>query len=377
MMRRTLNRRTVLKGAAAASGVVFLPSLGFAADQPRKGGTLRVGQPYNPAAIDPMTGRNLPDLNVLYACYDGLIDFNPSTLELKPGLAKAWAFKDPKTLVLDLLDGIEFHDGTPFNAEAVKFNLDRYRSDQRSNVKSDLNVVADVEVTGKSQVTLHLSRPNAGLPAILTTRVGLMVSPKSIKEKGPNVDRIAGRHRPVQVRRVAGQFELHPDAERQILEIGPALSRRHQDHASSTSSTPLVRTTMAGETDIALNLQVPQKLIADRDKKLVIQTGPSLVFGGIFMNYARAPLNDVRIRQALNYAIDRNELNKVLVAGLGEPSCTILPKEHWAVDPSTIDYYKHDPDKAKALLEGGGLCRRHRAADPLAGPTRCRCSARN
>jgi ABC-type transport system substrate-binding protein len=115
-----------------------------------------------------------------------------------------------------------------------------------------------------------------------------------------------------------------------------------------------VRATMAGEADLALNLQVPQKLIADRDKKLVVQTGPSLVFFGIFMNYARGPLTDVRLRQALNYAIDREELNKVLNAGLGEPTCAILPKEHWATDPSTIDYYKHDPDKARALLKEAG-----------------------
>jgi peptide/nickel transport system substrate-binding protein/glutathione transport system substrate-binding protein len=334
---RNLNRRAILKAAAATGGVALLPAtVRAAAEQPRKGGTLRVAQPYNPASIDPMTGRNLPDLNVLYACYDALIDFNPSTLTLKPGLAKAWSFKDPKTLVLDLNDGIEFHDGTPLDADAVKFNLDRYRSDPRSNVKSDLNVVANVEVTGKSQVTLHLSRPNAGLPAILTTRVGLMLSPTSIKTKGPNVDRIA-------------------------VGTGPFKFVEWQDNASFTlikndkywkSGQPyldgikisiinelntVVRTTMAGETDLALNLLVPQKLIADRAKGLVVTTGPSLVFYGMFMNYARGPLTDVRIRQALNYGIDRDELNKVLNAGLGEPTCTILPKEHWACDPGTAN----------------------------------------
>ena len=355
MIGSSLNRRTVLKGAAAAGGIALLPATVRAAttEQPRKGGTLRVAQPYNPASIDPMTGRNLPDLNVLYACYDALVDFDPNTLVLKPGLAKAWTFKDPKTLVIDILDGIEFHDGTPFNAEAVKFNLDRYRSDPRSNVKSDLNVVNSVEVTGKSQVTLRLSRPNAGLPAILSTRVGLMLSPTSIKTKGPNVDRIA-------------------------VGTGPFKFVEWQDNASFTlvrndkywkSGQPyldgikisiinelntVVRTTMAGETDIALDLQVPQKLIADRDKKLVVQTGPSLVFYGIFMNYARGPLTDVRVRQALNYAIDRDEINKVINAGLGEPTCCILPKEHWATDPGTIHYYKHDPDKARALLKAAG-----------------------
>ena len=68
--------------------------------------------PYNPGAVDPMTGRNLPDFDVLYAVFDALIDFEPRTLELKPGLAKSWKFTDPKTLVLDLVDGVKFHDGT-------------------------------------------------------------------------------------------------------------------------------------------------------------------------------------------------------------------------------------------------------------------------
>ncbi len=353
MIGRTLDRRTVLKGAAAASGVVFLPSLARAADEPRKGGTLRMAQPYNPAAIDPMTGRNLPDLNVLYAVYDGLIDFDPNSLILKPGLAKAWRFTDPKTLVLDLADGIEFHDGTPFNPEAVKFNLERYRNDPRSNVKSDLTVVAAVEVSGKNQVTLHLSRPNAGLPAILTTRVGLMLSPTAIKTKGPNVDRIAVGTGPF-------KFVEWQDNASFTLMKNDKYWKSGQPYLDGIKISIInelntaVRTTMTGETDLAIDLQVPQKLIANRDSNLVVQTGPSLVFYGMFMNYARAPLNDVRIRQALNYAIDRDEINKVLNAGLGEPTCCILPKEHWATDPGTFNYYKHDPDKARALLKEAG-----------------------
>ncbi len=348
------SRRTILKGAAAAGGVVFLPSLARAADQPRRGGTLRMAQPYNPAAIDPMTGRNLPDLNVLYATYDGLIDFDPNTLELKPGLAKAWRFTDPKTLVLDLIDGVEFHDGTPFNADAVKFNLERYRDDKRSNIKSDLTVVANVEISGKNQVTLHLSRPNAGLPAILTTRVGLMLSPTAIKTKGPNVDRIAVGTGPF-------KFVEWKDNASFTLVRNDKYWKSGQPYLDGINISiinelnTVVRTTMAGETDIAIDLQVPQKLIADRDKSLVVQTGPSLVFYGIFMNYSRGPLTDVRLRQALNYAIDRDELNKVLNAGLGEPTCCILPKQHWATDPSTIHYYSHDPDKARALLKEAGF----------------------
>src|SRR5437762_9067690 len=169
-----LDRRTLIKATLAGAGALALPGSAFAQGAPKKGGTLRMAMPYNPAALDPMTGRNLPDLNTLYAVFDALIDFVPQTLELKPGLAKSWTFSDPKTLVLELIDGVAFHDGSPFNAEAVKFNLDRYKTDQRSNVKADLGSVDSVEVTGKSQVTLKLNRPNAGLPAMLSNRVGLI-----------------------------------------------------------------------------------------------------------------------------------------------------------------------------------------------------------
>ncbi len=139
-----------------------------------------------------MTGRNLPDFDVLYAVFDALIDFEPKTLELKPGLAKSWKFTDPKTLVLDLVEGVKFHDGTEFDGEVVKFNIERYKSDQRSNVKADLSSVDSVEVNGKHQVTFKLNKANAGLPNILTNRVGLMVSPKAIQAApGGNVDRTA------------------------------------------------------------------------------------------------------------------------------------------------------------------------------------------
>src|SRR5215471_5303821 len=136
-----LDRRDVMRGTAAAAGALLLPAAAVAQGTPRKGGILRLAMPYNPGSVDPMTGRNLTDFDVLYAVFDALIDFEPKTLELKPGLAKSWKFTDPKTLVLELVDNAKFHDGTEFDAEAVKFNLERYKNDQRSNVKADLSSV--------------------------------------------------------------------------------------------------------------------------------------------------------------------------------------------------------------------------------------------
>lgn len=353
ILRAGLDRRQLMKGAAAGAGVLALPGLAAAAEAPRRGGTLRLAMPYNPAAVDPMTGRNLPDFNVLYAVFDALIDFVPKTLELKPGLAKSWAFTDQKTLVLELVENVSFHDGTPFNAEAVKFNLERYKTDPRSNVKADLVTVESVEVTGKSQVTLRLNRPNAGLPAMLTNRIGLMVSPKSVQDKGGNIDRSAVGTGPF-------KFVSWQDNDSFALVRNEGYWRAGLPYLDGINIKIInelntaVRAVVAGEADIAINLQAPQKVIADRSPGVVAIVAPSLVLYGAFLNYGRPPLNDVRVRQAMNYAINREEINKIAAAGLGEVSSAILPKEHWACDPSTQNYYTYNPEKAKKLLAEAG-----------------------
>jgi peptide/nickel transport system substrate-binding protein/glutathione transport system substrate-binding protein len=348
-----LDRRELIKAAVAGAGALALPSGALAQDAPRKGGTLRLAMPYNPAALDPMTGRNLPDFNVLYAVFDALIDFVPQTLELKPGLAKSWAFKDPTTLVLELVDGVNFHDGTPFNAEAVKFNLERYKNDPRSNVKADISSVESVEVSGKSQVTLKLNRPNAGLPNILTNRIGLIVSPKSVQDKGGNIDRTPVGTGPF-------KFVSWQDNNSVSLVRNDAYWKAGLPYLDAieiriiNELNTAVRAVVAGEADLAINLQAPQKAVADRSSNVVGRAAPSLVLFGAFLNYGRPPLDDVRVRQALNYAINRDEINKIAAVGLGQVSSAILPKEHWACDPATQNFYPYDPDKAKKLLAEAG-----------------------
>jgi ABC-type transport system substrate-binding protein len=351
-----LDRRKVIQGTAAAAGAVLLPSGASWAQQgtPRKGGTLRLAMPYNPAAVDPMTGRNLPDFEVLYAVFDALIDFEPQTLELKPGLAKSWKFTDPKTLVVDLVSGVKFHDGTDFNSEAVKFNLERYKTDQRSNVKADLATLESVEATSPTQVTLRLNRANAGMPNILTNRVGLMVSPKSIKDApNGNVDRTPVGTGPF-------KFVSWQDNDSFVLTRNDGYWKQGLPYLDGINIkiinelNTIVRAVVAGEVDLGINLQAPQKAIADRSSSVTAVASPSLVLYGAFLNYSRPPLNDVRVRQALNYALNRDEINKIVAVGLGQPSSAILPKEHWACDAATQNFYNYDPEKAKKLLAEAG-----------------------
>ncbi|HVV94385.1 MAG TPA: ABC transporter substrate-binding protein, partial [Hyphomicrobiales bacterium] len=345
----------LLKGTAAAGGALLLPARVRAAEPaPRSGGTLRVSMPYNPAALDPMTGRNLPDFNTLYAVFDALIDYDPPTLNLKPGLAKAWRFTDPKTLVLDLVDGVEFHDGTPFDAAAAKFNIDRYLTDPRSNVKSDLNTVAGCDVTGKSQITIRLNRPNSGMPAILTNRCGLMVSPASVKAaKGGNVDRNPVGAGPFKFVSWQDNDKITLTKNTNYWKSGLPYLSGLELHIISELNT-VARTVIAGQAEVALNVAVTQKLVADKVPSVVSVVDPSLTFFGAFLNYGQGPLTDVRIRQAMNWAIDRDVINQIINHGLGETTSAILSRSFWACDPKTAGHYTHDPERAKKLLADAG-----------------------
>jgi peptide/nickel transport system substrate-binding protein/glutathione transport system substrate-binding protein len=309
--------------------------------------------PYNPASLDPMTGRNLTDFDFLYALYDALIDFEPATLELKPGLAKSWRFTDKTTLMLELVDNARFHDGTPFNAQAVVFNLERYKNDQRSNVKADLNTVASVAATGPYQVTLKLTKPNSGLPAILTNRVGIMVSPKAVQDRNGNIDRTPVGTGPFKFVEWQDNTIVRMTRNENYWQAGlpyvDALDIRIINDLNTAA-----RTVIVGETDLGLNLIASQKAIADRSPNVIAVAMPSLVLYGAFLNYSKPPLSNVKVRQALNYAINRAEINEVVTFGTGQPSSAVLPTAHWACDPATANYYTHDLAKARQLLAEAG-----------------------
>ena len=113
----------------------------------------------NPSSLDPATGGAGSDHTFLWTMYDTLVEWDYDTLKTKPGLA-SFTFPDPQTMLLEIKPGITFHDGTPLDAAAVKFNLDRARQEQRSNIKADLQNVAQVDVTGPMQVTVRLARPD-------------------------------------------------------------------------------------------------------------------------------------------------------------------------------------------------------------------------
>src|SRR5438874_6551481 len=118
-----VTRRTFLQLATAAS---LAPRVAFAADPPKKGGTLRVGFYIEAVTMDPHLSGSKVDRQVYHNIYEPLLTLD-TKLNIKPGLAESWTQPDPKTLVFKLRRGVKFHDGTAFDAEAAKFNFNRMK----------------------------------------------------------------------------------------------------------------------------------------------------------------------------------------------------------------------------------------------------------
>src|SRR5512139_422736 len=141
-MTYTTRREAMALISGALAGTALGGGSAFAQGTPKRGGILRISAPANPSSLDPATRGAGSDHTFLYTMYDTLTEWDFETLKPKPGLAESWSFSDPTTLVLNIRQGVTFHDGTKLDAEAVKFNLDRAKTDAKSNIKADVATVA-------------------------------------------------------------------------------------------------------------------------------------------------------------------------------------------------------------------------------------------
>lgn len=351
IQKAAITRRAMMTGTLGALAATSLPYAALAAQ--KKGGVLRISYGFQPTSLDPTFGRQGGDFGFLYPVFETLVDWEPQSLQPKPGLAASWNFADPKTLVMKLREDVVFHDGTSFDGAAAKFNLDRGLNDPKSAVKADLASVDSVEASGKHEITLHLKRPNIALPGVLSDRAGLMASPAAIQKFGDGFARNpigTGPWAFVQWR----DNELVSYRRNDYYRIkGLPYLDGVDFHIIADANTGL-RSVIAGENDFVQSLATAQKPVVDK-ARLTYTFATSQAMFPLWLNYAKGPLADIRVRQALNYAIDRDAYNKATELGLNEVAWGVFPKAHWAYSAAVDKAYPYNPDKAKQLLAAAGF----------------------
>ncbi len=148
-----------------------------------QGQSLRIAINNDPDILDPTLSRTFVGTAVMSALCDKLFDFDQA-LAIVPRLATSYEWADPATLILHLRTGVTFHDGTPFDAAAVKFNLDRHVNLPGSFRRAELGAMDRVEVVDLRTVRIVLKQPASPFIATLTNRSGMMVPPTAAAATG-------------------------------------------------------------------------------------------------------------------------------------------------------------------------------------------------
>jgi peptide/nickel transport system substrate-binding protein len=337
-------------------GLVLIAAITPAAAQTH----LRIGLAEDPDNLDPTTAGSYVGRIVLASLCDKLFDIDEK-LNIVPQLALSHqTSEDGKTVTIKLRPGVKFQDGEPFNAEAVKFTLDRHMNMQGSFRKAELSQIDKVEVVDNLTIQLVLKAPFSPLIAQLTDRAGMMVSPKAVKEAGDKF---------VQKPVCAGPFRFTERVAQERIVLDRFADywdkdRIHLDRITFFSipdSTVRFANLRAGALDLLERLlatDIPA-VRADAKLKLVLPS-PPIAYTGLTINLANTdrannPLGqNAKVRQALELTIDRDALNKVVFNG------DFTPGNQWSA-PTNQYYVQKFPipprniEKAKALIKEAGV----------------------
>ncbi len=336
---------TVLLGALA-----LMPGA-WAATQPQTGGTLIYAAGADPDSLDPANTTSNPGEAVGRMMNNFLVRFD-AKLNIHPDLAAKWTqSKDGLTWTFSLRKGVKFHDGTPFNAEVVKYNFERFLGpDKPLRASLHAPIIKSVEVMDEYTVRFNLKVPFAFFLNNIAHSASAMVSPAAHKKwardltlhpvgTGPFkfVEWVRGDH--VTVVRNDDYFEGMPRLDKIVIKTVVEDSAR-------------VLGLEAGDYDLIVRIPPEDVGRLKREGRVRIYAEQSNRAMRIAINATKKPFDDVRVRQALNYAVDKASIVDNIYQGLA----AVIPT---LVGPLNIGYapvkgYPYDPAKARKLLAEAG-----------------------
>ncbi len=349
---RTLDRPPALGSLILALAGLFL-ALSGGAQEPQPGGTLRVGLQGDFTTLDPHMSTSAVDRDVYYQLYNTLVGLDPN-LNIVPELAESWEQPDPLAYVFRLRKGVRFHDGTDFNADVVRWNVERMVNPATGSIRrSELGNIKSVDVLDSHAVRLNLKEPDAALLATLTDRAGIMVSRAAVEKHGKDFARNPVGTGPF-------QFVEWVKDDRLIVRRFPGYWRKGAPYLDEVAYKPIpdhtVKLTALRTGTLDLIDDLPPKDVAPlkSNPKLRVVETPGLGYRRMELNTTRPPFNNKALRQAVAWAVNREAIHRAVFFALGAVAQGPIPPRSWAYE--ALPGYGNAPDPARArqkLAEGG------------------------
>lgn len=332
-----------------------------------------VGSPVN---LEPGNITEGNSLIVQQQIYERLIEFKPGTTEPQPALATSWSVSaDGKVWTFKLRPGVKFHDGTNFDAQAVKFNVERwwdaknpngYRNAGRSyeiwqqifgGFKGEPNsLLQNLVAVDNSTIQFVLKQPFAAFPVAIGSGYFGIASPAAIKKAGENY----GTPSSLAVGTGPFIFKQWRTGDRVLLEKNPNYWQKGFPKSNQlvirfvTDPAARLAQLRAGQIDLTVDFAPDQNKELQSDENLDPVPRPSFNVGYLALNPSYKPLADVRVRQAIALGINRKQIVQGFWGDLGQHTPHFTPPSlNWS-QSNKITEYEHNPQKAKQLLTEAG-----------------------
>ncbi len=356
------------------------------------GGTLVFGTASDPVVLDGALVSDGESLRVIDQIFETLVSLKPGTTELEPGLAKSWEISDDGlTYTFELQEGVTFHDGEPFNAEAVCANFDRWynfegsfqnpsasyywqtvfggfaKTDPESGAPAD-SYYESCTAVDEGTVEIKLTKPSSAILGALSLTSFAMASPKALEEFGANEGTVddEGVFRPTgsfgtehPIGTGPFKFESWTRGDRLTIaryddywgdkaKLDKVIFRPIPDNAAR------LQALQTGEIQ-GYDLVEPQDISAiEGDDNLQILDRPAFNVGYVGFNQAKKPLDNPKVRQAIAHGLNRQEVVDNFYGGRGEVAKEFMPPEVTGYADDVTEY-EFDPEKSKQLLQEAGL----------------------
>lgn len=350
-------RRFAQTGAGVAGAFAFgslLPGISPTArvNAQESGGFITHGQKDPVASLDPSNpGGTLTAQEIFRHIYDGLVIFDEN-LQPQPNLAKSWTVsEDEREWTFQLHEGVTFHDGTPLDAEAVKYHFDRILAiEEASSIKSLFAGIEEIRTPDPATIVFRTTAPFGPFLNYLAHGGGGIVSPAGVERWGQD-------------------FPLHPVGcgPYKLEEFVPGESAtlvRFEEYWNGTPTLErLVFRTIpedgaraaaleVGEVDTIIPVAVNNVADLESTDGIVVEPKPVITMVYIGFNLSKAPFDDLKVRQALSIAIDRATIVETILGGFATVADSPMGQGTFGYAPSPT--YDYDPDRAKALLDEAG-----------------------
>jgi peptide/nickel transport system substrate-binding protein len=354
--------RRGIAGAALAAGVTLtgLAVSGAA----RADSTLVISIAADPTGFDPEAVANNTSGFIMAAVHDGLIRYKPGTVDIEPGLAKSWdVAPDGLTYTFHLRTGIKYHDGSPFSAHTYVQTIDRQlKKDDPAYIgntgpvegyeDTTFGSVASYAALDDNTVQFKMKEASADFLYSLAMVWNGVVSYPAAQKYGKDFRNHPVGTGPFIFREWKSRDQIILDANPDYWKGKPKLD--HIVFKEYPDPQAALLALQKGETQIMGDVATQVVTALKADKNLNVLSQPGLTVNGMAMPNDVAPFTDKRVRQALNYAVDKAAINKALYGGLAAPLNSPIPEAQWGHDPS-LKGYAYDPAKAKSLLAAAGV----------------------